>query len=271
MKGDLHLHSTYSDGSATVTELIQQALSKGLTHIAITDHDRVPRRGDIPPVTTLKVMPGIEISAYDFVQRRKVHILGYAMRDTRQVTAFCRPLLERRQANSLRQIAILAEQGLRIRPQNFVKRAGHVIYKQHIMEYLVASEQVGDMFGSFYHTTFKNGGCCDFDIEYLDALAAVRVITEAGGIAVLAHPGQQQNLDLVPALVKQGLKGIELAHHKNSAEDRGAIVRMAEQYGLLLTGGSDYHGTLEAGSSELGSQLATAAAISRIFSSSSSK
>lgn len=88
MKGDLHLHSTYSDGSATVTELVQQALSKGLTHIAITDHDRVPRCGDIPPVTTLKVMPGIEISAYDFVQRRKVHILGYAMRDTRQVTAF---------------------------------------------------------------------------------------------------------------------------------------------------------------------------------------
>ena len=63
MRGDLHLHSAYSDGSATVIELIQKAVSKGLTHIAITDHDRVPRCGDIPPVTALKVMPGIEISA----------------------------------------------------------------------------------------------------------------------------------------------------------------------------------------------------------------
>ena len=89
MRGDLHLHSAYSDGSATVIELIQQAVSKGLTHIAITDHDRVPRCGDIPPVTALKVMPGIEISAYDFQKKRKAHILGYAMRDTRSVTAFC--------------------------------------------------------------------------------------------------------------------------------------------------------------------------------------
>ena len=87
MRGDLHLHSAYSDGSATVIELIQQAVSKGLTHIAITDHDRVPRCGDIPPVTALKVMPGIEISAYDFQKQRKAHILGYAMRDTRSVTA----------------------------------------------------------------------------------------------------------------------------------------------------------------------------------------
>lgn len=265
MRGDLHLHSAYSDGSATVIELIQQAVSKGLTHIAITDHDRVPRCGDIPPVTALKVMPGIEISAYDFQKQRKAHILGYAMRDTRSVTAFCRPLLERRQANSLRQIALLAEHGFRIRPQNFVKRAGHVIYKQHLMEYLVATEQVEEMFGTFYHETFKNGGYCDFDIEYLDAAAAVRVITEAGGLAVLAHPGQQQNLELVPELVGYGLKGIELEHRKNTEADKEAIRQMAGQYGLFLTGGSDYHGTLEDGSSELGSCLATENALRIIF------
>lgn len=271
MKGDLHLHSTYSDGSATVIELIQQALSRGLTHIAITDHDRVPRCGDIPPVTTLKVMPGIEISAYDFQGRRKAHILGYAMRDTRAVTAFCRPLLERRQANSLRQIALLAEHGFRIRPQHFVKRAGHVIYKQHIMEYLVATEQVEKMFGSFYQETFKNGGYCDFDIEYLEAAAAVRVITEAGGLAVLAHPGQQHNLDLVPELVKLGLKGIELEHRKNTEADKAAIRSIAGQYGLFLSGGSDYHGTLEDGSSEPGSCLATEAAVQLIFNNNSDK
>ena len=271
MKGDLHLHSTYSDGSATVIELIQQALSRGLTHIAITDHDRVPHCGDIPTVTTLKVMPGIEISAYDFQGRRKAHILGYAMRDTRAVTAFCRPLLERRQANSLRQIALLAEHGFRIRPQHFVKRAGHVIYKQHIMEYLVATEQVEEMFGSFYQETFKNGGYCDFDIEYLEAAAAVRVITEAGGLAVLAHPGQQHNLDLVPELVKLGLKGIELEHRKNTEADKAAIRAIAGQYGLFLSGGSDYHGTLEDGSSEPGSCLATEAAVQLIFNNNSDK
>ena len=93
------------------------------------------------------------------------------------------------------------------------------------------------MFGTFYHETFKNGGYCDFDIEYLDAAAAVRVITEAGGLAVLAHPGQQQNLELVPELVGYGLKGIELEHRKNTEADKEAIRQMAGQYGLFLTGG----------------------------------
>lgn len=271
MLGDLHLHSTYSDGSATVIELIHEAVSRGLTHIAITDHDRVPRCGDIPPVTVLKVMPGVEISAYDFKGQRKVHILGYAMRDTREVTAFCRPLLERRQANSLRQIALLAEHGFSIRPQNFTKRAGCVIYKQHIMEYLVATAQVETMFGDFYQKVFKNGGYCDRDIEYLDAEAAVRIVTDAGGLAVLAHPGQQHNLDLVPSLVRQGLQGIELEHRKNTEADKAEIRQLAERYGLFLTGGSDYHGTLEDGSNELGSCLAPEAALQRIFSNNSAK
>ena len=84
----------------------------------------------------------------------------------------------------------------------------------------MATEQVEEMFGTFYHETFKNGGYCDFDIEYLDAAAAVRVITEAGGLAVLAHPGQQQNLELVPELVGYGLKGIELEHRKNTEADK---------------------------------------------------
>ena len=99
----------------------------------------------------------------------------------------------------------------------------------------------------------------------------MRVITEAGGLAVLAHPGQQQNLELVPELVGYGLKGIELEHRKNTEADKEAIRQMAGQYGLFLTGGSDYHGTLEDGSSELGSCLATENALRIIFNNNSEK
>ena len=87
----------------------------------------------------------------------------------------------------------------------------------------------------------------------------------------MAHPGQQHNLELVPVLVGYGLKGIELEHRKNTEADKEAIRQMAGQYGLFLTGGSDYHGTLEDGSSELGSCLATENALRIIFNNNSEK
>ena len=113
------------------------------------------------------------------------------------------------------------------------------------MDWLVSTGQVPEMFGDFYHNTFKNGGTCDFDINYPDVIDAVKAVKKAGGTAVLAHPGQQQNFWLIPELVKAGLDGLELNHYSSSDKDKEIIKDHAKQYGLFLTGGSDYHGKYE--------------------------
>jgi predicted metal-dependent phosphoesterase TrpH len=101
------------------------------------------------------------------------------------------------------------------------------------------------MFGEFYKKTFKNNGICHFDISYVSAFDAVQAIKDAGGLAVLAHPGQQQNFHLIPGLKKHGLDGIELNHHSHSVLDKKTIREYASAYGLFMTGGSDFHGEYE--------------------------
>jgi len=142
-------------------------------------------------------------------------------------------------------VDILLQQGFKIDKNKLARADGMYLYKQHIMDWLVSTGQATEMFGGFYKQTFKNGGTCDFDILYPDAFEAVRLIKKAGGLAVLAHPGQQQNFWLIPELVKIGLDGLELNHHTHSEKDREIIQDYANQYGLFLTGGSDYHGKYE--------------------------
>ena len=252
IKADLHTHSRISDGSFTIAELAGLAAEKGLDAIAVTDHDTLAQVRKIPEGLPVRVIAGIEISAFDYQAGLRVHVLGYRIRDVEKVEAFVRPLLQARHENSVKQIGILQEHGFDIDMEKLSRADGKYIYKQHIMEYLVKTGQAPDMFGEFYRRIFKNGGICAFDIRYLDPYQAVRVISEAGGLAVLAHSGQQQNFALIPELVREGLAGLELNHPANREKDRDVIREYARKYGLFLTGGSDFHGAYEPESPGLG-------------------
>lgn len=265
MKADMHIHSTVSDGYYTIEEIIEKAKKRGLDAIAITDHDTLSHRKQIPKECGIQVIPGIEISCYDYEKDYRVHILGYKIQRPELVEKVVRPTLEARNANSMKQIERLERAGYQI-DLNKIKRAdGKYIYKQHIMDYLCATGQAEEMFGDFYYKTFKNNGICHFDIEYLNPVTAVETIKEAGGIAVLAHSGQQQNFELIPGLVQYGLDGLELNHHANSNQDKERIRKYAEQYHLLLTGGSDCHGLYEPNSPEVGDYLAEEKTAEYIF------
>lgn len=253
IQADLHTHSKVSDGSYTIAELAQAAAEVGLDAIAVTDHDTLAHARQIPAGLPVKVVPGIEISAYDYQADMRVHMLGYQIHNTSMVEDFTMPMLQARHNNSMRQIAVLQQAGYRIDVDQLNRADGKYIYKQHIMEYLVKTDQVLDMFGTFYQETFKNGGICAFDIHYVDPYEAVRVIREAGGLPVLAHSGQQQNFSLIPRLVEMGLAGLELSHPANSEKDRQIIREYAQRFHLFLTGGSDFHGKYEARASGLGS------------------
>jgi predicted metal-dependent phosphoesterase TrpH len=171
--------------------------------------------------------------------------LGYHIQKPDMITALTGPLLEARNKNSEKQADILIRLGYKIDVDKLKRADGKVLYKQHIMDWLVSTGQAPDMFGDFYKKIFKNGGPCAIDIEYIDVFDAVKTVKEAGGLAVLAHPGQQKNFRLIPELVKYGLDGLELNHYTHGETDRKTIRETAAQYGLFLTGGSDYHGKYE--------------------------
>ena len=245
MKADLHIHSKISDGSDGIAQIIGSAKEKGLDAIAIVEHDTVSHMTQIPADADIMIVTGIEISATDRETNTRVHILGYNIQKPEIVAALTNPTLVARNRNSMKQADILIRHGFWIDIDKLERADGKYIYKQHIMDWLVTTGQVHDMFGEFYHKTFKNGGICAFDIEYIDYFDAVRAIKEAGGLAVLAHPGQQQSFWLIPKLVRLGLDGLELNHHTHTEKDRATIRNRAWLHGLFLTGGSDYHGKYE--------------------------
>lgn len=251
MKADLHVHSTLSDGSLSRREILEEARKRGITHIAFTEHDKI--FSEEISAEGIEIISGVEISAWDPKTGRKAHVLGYGCRRRGAVKALAGPVLAKRHENCLKQIDVLKKLGYRVAAEDVLPyAAGGVIYKQHILRYLVDSGQSPELFGSIYSDIFKSGGPCDFDIQYADVRDAVQAICDDGGFAVLAHPGQQQNLDLVPELASLGLSGIELFHLANDEETQREVRRLAARFRLFCTGGSDFHGEYEKIKSPLG-------------------
>jgi len=247
VKADLHMHSTYSDGSDSLEEIFQKAKKRELTHISIVDHDTTAH---VEPALKLseqydiKFVPGIEISAFDFARNRKVHILGYDFTSNMHIKALCDPLLQRRHAHSLWQVKQIQQEGYDITEEHALSyvKEGEILYKQHIMNALTDADFNSDDYQKLYRSLFKAGGAAAGDIEYLDAFDAVRAIRADGGYAVVAHPGQLNSFEITEELVPYGLNGLEVIHPDHSVEQVNRIVKLSKEYNLFQTGGSDDHG-----------------------------
>jgi phosphoribosyl 1,2-cyclic phosphate 1,2-diphosphodiesterase len=252
VKADLHVHSHYSDGSHSVEEVLKLASMNGVTHISFVDHDTVAGLSEVLKLGVkygIKIIPGIEISAYDFKRNRKVHVLGYNYhQDAVNIQALCQPILERRHKHSLWQIEQIQAAGYDLNVQEIIETAkpSHTVYKQHIMKHLTQAFYTSTEYKQLYKELFKGDGVASGDIVYIDAFEAVRAIVADGGLAVVAHPGQLDSYDLIPELVQAGLGGIERNHLDHTAEDHQRVEALAEQYQLIMTGGTDYHGSFGA-------------------------
>jgi len=253
MAGDLHIHTRYSDGSYNPTEALGEARRLGLDFISFVDHDTVKQTGPALAAaiaTGITVIPGVEISAYDFARGRKVHILGYGYEaEADAIQTLCDPLIRRRHENTLRQIELLRKTGYPV-DENEVQSiaagtesgTGRWLYKQHIMLVLVAKGLTDTVYGSLYRELFKNKGICAWDITYVDARDAVEAVVSDGGLPVLAHPGQTDSWDIIPELAAVGLAGIELYHSDHGASEHRRVQTAAIKHDLIVTGGSDDHG-----------------------------
>jgi predicted metal-dependent phosphoesterase TrpH len=243
---DLHLHTTASDGTCTPEELVHRAQRVGLRTISVTDHDTMAgvapaaaAAGDIG----MEVVPGIEITSVH--NGRDVHILAYFLADT--APGLRELLAEQRRARVERAGEIarrLAAAGAPIDLQALLDSGGNAprsLARPAIARALVAAghaTSVADAFDRYLGET---------QAAYVPHTGAspetvVRLVVDAGGLASLAHPGQLGRDDLIPALVDAGLHAVEAYHSSHPAETVAHYLSIADRHGLLVTGGSDYHG-----------------------------
>lgn len=253
---DLHMHSTFSDGSESVESLIRHAREQGLAGIAITDHDSLTQLASVRNTTRelgFPVLAGVEVSTFDAASGRKAHILAYGLSATEsgdsKLERILATTLQLRTANTLWQAWTIIRndisfygRGLALDDAMQVGSASTSVYKQHIMEALTGLPYNDPEYQRVYRLLFKDGGIAQISFPYPDTCEVICAIRELGGHPVLAHAGQMDNWSAVPQFVEAGLEGIEVHHPDHGDAEVAQALELAERFGLMRTGGSDYHG-----------------------------
>ncbi len=248
---DLHTHTTASDGSMTPADLIRHAFDKGLAAVAVTDHDTVSGIGQALEEGDrlgIEVIAGVEISV-DFTT--EMHLLGYFL------NGHCEPILktledlrERREERNPRIVNKLNELGFDITMEEVNGNAGGGnVGRPHIARVMIEKGYVNNIDEAF-EKYLSSGRPAYFKKDKLLPQEGIAEITRSGGIPVLAHPffiglpyGQLDQL--VKELAGYGLKGIEAYYSWHTEEQTSSLLRIARKHGLLVTGGSDFHGSFK--------------------------
>lgn len=254
---DLHVHSYFSDGSCSPTELIELAGQADLAAFALTDHDTLEGLSEAlaavsiynnsHPDKPLEVIPGVEISAA--FRKKDIHILGLLVDpDSQELHAALERARIERDSRNEKMAAALNEAGIRVDLAAIqAANADAVITRAHFATYLVETGQAKDYKTAFDHYLGDNTPYY-VPRKFIEPADAIRLIRNAGGIPVLAHPllyhlNEREIRELVSELKSNGLMGIETLYSNNVGQDETFVRRLAREYDLLMTGGSDFHGT----------------------------
>lgn len=251
---DLHTHSTFSDGSDTPETLVAGATSARLAALALTDHDNtggIPRFLAACRAQGLIGLSGVEISAE--VPHGTLHILGYGVNANHP--RLCEQLgyvLDGRAWRNQQILTKLKEQGAPLEWEEVAALAGEdVVGRPHFARAMCARGYVRTTQEAFDRFLAK-GAPAYVDRFRLFPEDGIRLIREAGGLPVLAHPftwepDVDRLAEQIPALQQAGLAGLEVYYPEHTPEMQVAYLRLALQRGLLTTGGSDYHGASKPG------------------------
>lgn len=247
MIGDLHCHTTLSDGSMGIEEVIAQAKKMGLDYLAITDHDTmssIQRSRVLGERYGVTVIPAVELSAWDKKRDRKVHILCYAPCRPDRLEGLCLKSCEIRKSCANDMI----DKVMKLYPITYESvqrycKGSKSIFKQHIMRALVNYGYDTSFYGQLDHELFnRQNGSCLVTREYPDVNFVLDLIHSSRGIAVMAHPYMFDSTELLCELCQAGkIDGIE-AYHYTSEGREAELLEIADRYGLIVTGGSDFHG-----------------------------
>ncbi|MFC0675754.1 PHP domain-containing protein [Brachybacterium hainanense] len=269
---DLHTHSTFSDGTSSVPELLREAREAGLDMIALTDHDTTAGWDDARAAARgsgVAVIPGIEVSAEH--GSLSVHILALLV-DPSPGTALAAELRRARESRTRRARAMVDRIG-RDHPVGWddvleqLAAADTTVGRPHIADALVARGVVADRSAAFAGLLAPSS---PYYVPYYAPApdTAVRAIVEAGGVAIAAHPasGMREGavpVDLLERMTQAGLAAIEVEHREHDAVERERLRAYAQEHGLLITGGSDYHGAGKP--NRLGENLTSPAVLSALL------
>jgi len=250
---DLHVHSDFSDGTVSPEELVREAAGIGLKALALTDHDtmagwrrfvRAAKAAGVRPVL------GVELSAAH--EHGPLHILGYFPRPTPRLCAALRRLRQGRRERNEAILARLRALGLGVGRDDVLRQAGvGAVGRLHFARALVEIGCVQTAQEAF-DRWLARGRPAYVDRFRFSAAETIAMLRSAGAVTVLAHPGLLRCKGahlraLVAELREAGLDGLEVWHSRHVASGAVRLRALAERYGLLATGGSDYHGRGEAG------------------------
>lgn len=241
---DLHLHSIYSDGTFTPTEVVQKAHELGFSTISLTDHDIIeglPEAIDASKRTGLELIPGVELSVDQ--DKMEVHILGYFIHWESPYFVHTLKDLEARRIDRLHEmLRRLARLGFHLESEDVMaQNCCGTVGRVHVAQALVHKGILPSV-GEAFRLYLGYGRTAYVEKAGITLEGAIELVIKAGGIPVMAHPGLTATERLIPRLAKIGLRGVEAFHPSHSLEVSASLVRLANRLGLLITGGSDCHG-----------------------------
>lgn len=252
---DLHLHSTASDGTLAPAEVVRRAAEAGLAGVSLTDHDTVDGLAEAQAEAErlgLRFLVGAELSANE--PDRSVHVLAYGFDpEDPGLAKFFREYRRDRVRRAREMVERLNDLGVPLSYGAVEAEAGEgVPTRAHVARALVGEGLVPDE-RTVFRRYLSRGRPAFVEKRPTPPASVFRRVHEAGGVAILAHPGRTHGPEQIRRWIDQGLDGVEVRHPRNDPAVRRRLEDLASEHGLLRAGGSDWHGP-EADRAPLGSQ-----------------
>ena len=243
---DLHMHSTASDGLLAPSAVVDAARVAGLSAIALTDHDTLAGLHEAQLAAAplgIRVVPGVELSAHD--GPREIHLLALHVSRPDKLESQLSTFRDARETRAHNIVERLRNLGIDVDLETVMKEAaGGAVGRPHVARALIRGGHVRDSREAF--DRYLGAGRPGFIAKpRLEIEEAIELAHSAGAIAVWAHPGQDGRRERLEPFVKLGLDGIEVRHPSHMAEDVKRIAALADFFGLVASGGSDWHGSNE--------------------------
>jgi predicted metal-dependent phosphoesterase TrpH len=240
---DLHAHSTASDGTQPPSALVARARKAGLAAVAITDHDTLGGAAEAMAEGErqgIEVVCGTELSAVE--GDRELHLLALHVHDVARLEGELASVRRMRVSRASEMVARLSSLGVPVTMDDVLaESAGGAVGRPHVARALIARGAVRDMRDAF-EQYLAAGRPAYVPKDQLAIADAIRLAHESGAIAVAAHLGRDGTRDYVERLQRLGLDGLEVRHPSHSADDTARLGALADHYGLVKSGGSDWHG-----------------------------
>ncbi|MEO8576060.1 MAG: PHP domain-containing protein [Gemmatimonadales bacterium] len=243
---DLHMHSTASDGALPPAQVVAAARAAGLAAIALTDHDTMGGVGEAvlaADAVGIRIVPGVELSAHDGGE--EIHILALHVTRPGPLESRLAYFRSAREHRARKIVERLNSVGVTIDYESVMtEAAGGSVGRPHVARAMIKGGAVRDSREAF-DKYLASGRPAFVEKERLEIRDAIEITHAAGAIAVWAHPGAGGRRERVEPLVEMGLDGLEVRHPSHNSEDMKRLTALADFFGIVFSGGSDWHGARE--------------------------